>query len=54
MNMHNVISAPDKPVPDERRKYNSSVAGIPGVGKMLFLSELISTLLRDNNKGVKS
>ncbi|EIY0669765.1 conjugal transfer protein TrbD [Salmonella enterica] len=54
MNMHNVISVTDKPVPDERRKYNSSVAGIPGAGKTLFLSELISSLLRDNNKGVKS
>lgn len=51
MNMRNVISAPDKPVPEERRKYNFSVAGIPGAGKTLFLSELISSLLHDNNKG---
>ncbi|EGO1217871.1 conjugal transfer protein TrbD [Salmonella enterica] len=54
MNMRNVISAHDKPVPEERRKYNFSVAGIPGAGKTLFLSELISSLLRENNKGVKS
>ncbi|EAO9181631.1 conjugal transfer protein TrbD [Salmonella enterica] len=54
MNMHNVISVPDKPVPEQRRKYNSSVVGIPGTRKTLFLSELIGSLLRDNNKGVKS